>query len=180
MNDWLDYKGSGSSRAYMGDTIGHGFLREKIDKGVKAVGDVMNHQKKGYADARQKIAYEKLIYSLIEKAHKLLDELEAADTSVAEISATIKDKTQKDKNYNTNGLLQRKKTYLLRRATANTELDKTIKEISEICNKIWKEIGYSGLDYLVGNIPDSDIDRELRSIDHRRRLLLRTRRSLNE
>ena len=24
MNDWLDYKGSGSSRAYMGDTIAHG------------------------------------------------------------------------------------------------------------------------------------------------------------
>lgn len=24
MNDWLDYKGSGSSRAYMGDTISHG------------------------------------------------------------------------------------------------------------------------------------------------------------
>ena len=23
MNDWLDYKGSGSSRAYMGDTIAH-------------------------------------------------------------------------------------------------------------------------------------------------------------
>ena len=24
MNDWLEYKGSGSSRAYMGDTISHG------------------------------------------------------------------------------------------------------------------------------------------------------------
>lgn len=23
MNDWLDYKGSGSSRAYMGETIEH-------------------------------------------------------------------------------------------------------------------------------------------------------------
>lgn len=26
MNDWLDYKGSGSSRAYMGDTISHGAM----------------------------------------------------------------------------------------------------------------------------------------------------------
>ena len=180
MNDWLDYKGSGSSRAYMGDTIGHGFFREKVDKVVKVVGDEMNSQKKGYADAHQKVAYKKLIYALIEKANKILDEFEAADASVAEISATIRDKTRKDKNYNTNGLLQRKKTYLLRRTAASTELDKTIKEISETCNKVWKEIGYSSFEYLAGNIPDSDVDRELRRIDNRRKLLLRLRNPIDE
>ena len=31
MNDWLDYKGSGSSRAYMGDTISHA-ARTMLDK----------------------------------------------------------------------------------------------------------------------------------------------------
>ena len=31
MNDWLDYKGSGSSRAYMGDTIAHA-ARTALDK----------------------------------------------------------------------------------------------------------------------------------------------------
>ena len=34
MNDWLDYKGSGSSRAYMGDTISHRLfgIQTKNDK----------------------------------------------------------------------------------------------------------------------------------------------------
>ena len=36
MNDWLDYKGSGSARAYTGDTISHGLFgipteREKAE-----------------------------------------------------------------------------------------------------------------------------------------------------
>ena len=31
MNDWLDYKGSGSSRAYIGDTISHGLYEDQIN-----------------------------------------------------------------------------------------------------------------------------------------------------
>ena len=45
MNDWLDYKGSGSSRAYMGETLAHGrfssMVRSTADKFVKEVGDVV-------------------------------------------------------------------------------------------------------------------------------------------
>ena len=32
MNDWLDYKGSGSSRAYMGDILAHGLFSETAAK----------------------------------------------------------------------------------------------------------------------------------------------------
>ena len=32
MNDWLDYKGSGSVRAYMGDTISHGLFGIQTNK----------------------------------------------------------------------------------------------------------------------------------------------------
>ena len=157
MNDWLEYKGSGSSRAYMGNTITHSYKSEQE------------------ALQKQKDAYDRLSKSLVAKANKLLDELESADKSVAEIGATIKDKTRKDRNYNTSGLLQRKKTYLTRRATINTELDKVIKEVEEIRKKIWTEIGYSALDVLgtATGDPDFDIDRELRRINHRRNLLLK-------
>ena len=161
MNDWLEYKGSGSSRAYMGDTI--------------------IHERRVATEAlmKQRNAYDQLSKALVDKANKLLDELESSDKSVAEISATIKDKIREDKNYNTNGLLQRKKTYLVRRATANAELDKTIKEIEEIRNKMWKEIGYTGLEVLTGGDPDSSIDLALRRINRRRNLLLKSKDSLN-
>ena len=160
MNDWLDYKGSGSSRAYMGDTIAHDYRSERD------------------ALIKQREAYDRLSKSLVAKAHKLLDELESADKSVAEISATIKDKTRKDKNYNTSGLLQRKKTYLTRRATINTELDNVIKEVEEIRNKMWNEIGYTFAEYAAKGDPDLDIDLELRRINHRRNLLLKSKHDL--
>ena len=32
MNDWLDYKGSGSARAYIGDTISHGLFGIQTNK----------------------------------------------------------------------------------------------------------------------------------------------------
>ena len=160
MNDWLEYKGSGSSRAYMGDTIIH--ERRTATEALQ----------------KQRDAYDRQSKALVEKADKLLDELESADKSVAEISATIKDKTREDKNYNTNGLLQRKKTYLVRRATANAELDKTIKEIEEIRNKMWKEIGYTGFEVLTGGDPDSSIDLALRRINRRRNLLLKSKYDL--
>ena len=162
MNDWLDYKGSGSSRAYAAnDFIGHSSRSEKTEALMK-----------------QRDAYDRLSKALVEKANKLLDELESADKSVADISATIRDNTRKDKNYNANGLLQRKKTYLIRRATINAELDKTIKEVEEIRNKMWKEIGYTGFEVLTGGDPDFSIDLELRRINHRRNLLLKSKYDL--
>ena len=127
---------------------------------------------------KQRDAYDRLSKALVEKANKLLDELESADKSVADISATIRDNTRKDKNYNANGLLQRKKTYLIRRATINAELDKTIKEVEEIRNKMWKEIGYTGFEVLTGGDPDFSIDLELRRINHRRNLLLKSKYDL--
>ena len=161
MNDWLDYKGSGSSRAYMGDVIAHDSRSERE------------------ALLKQREAYDRLSKALVEKANKLLDELESADKSVAEISATIKDKTREDKNYNTHALLQRKKTYLTRRANANAELDKTIKEVEETRNKMRTEIGYTGYEYLVsGGDPDFNIDLELRRINSRRKLLLSSKYNL--
>ena len=160
MNDWLDYKGSGSSRAYNGDVLMHNYRSERE------------------ALMKQRNAYDQLSRALVDKANKLLDELESADKSVAEISATIKDKTRKDKNYNTSGLLQRKKTYLTRRATINTELDNVIKEVEEIRNKMWNEIGYTFAEYAAKGDPDLDIDLELRRINHRRNLLLKSKHDL--
>ena len=160
MNDWLDYKGSGSSRAYMGDTI--------------------IHERRVATEAlmKQRNAYDQLSRALVDKANKLLDELESADKSVTEINATIKDKTREDKNYNTNGLLQRKKTYLVRRATANAELDKVIKEVEETRKKMRTEIGYTGFEVLTGGDPDFNINLELRRINHRRNLLLKSKYDL--
>ena len=160
MNDWLEYKGSGSSRAYMGDTI--------------------IHERRVATEAlmKQRNAYDQLSKALVDKANKLLDELESADKHVAEISATIRDKTREDKNYNANGLLQRKKTYLVRRATANAELDKVIKEVEETRKKMRTEIGYTGFEVLTGGDPDFNIDLELRRINHRRNLLIKSKYDL--
>ena len=162
MNDWLDYKGSGSSRAYGSAILTHNYRSERE------------------ALMKQRDAYDQLSKALVDKADKLLDELESADKSVAEISATIKDKTRKDKNYNTSGLLQRQKTYLTRRATASAELDKVIKEVAEIRKKMWNEIGYTFAEYAAIGDPDFDINRELRRIENRRKLLLNLRRAPHE
>ena len=162
MNDWLDYKGSGSSRAYDSAILMHNYRSERE------------------ALMKQRNAYDQLSKALVDKADKLLDELESADKSVAEISATMKDKTRKDKNYNTSGLLQRQKTYLTRRATASAELDKVIKEVAEIRKKMWNEIGYTFAEYAAKGDPDFDINRELRRIENRRKLLLNLRRAPHE
>ena len=162
MNDWLDYKGSGSSRAYDSAILTHNYRSERE------------------ALMKQRDAYDQLSKALVDKADKLLDELESADKSVAEISATMKDKTRKDKNYNTSGLLQRQKTYLTRRATASAELDKVIKEVAEIRKKMWNEIGYTFAEYAAKGDPDFDINRELRRIENRRKLLLNLRRAPHE
>ena len=153
MNDWLDY-----------------------NSGVL----MHNYRSEREALMKQRDAYDQLSRALVDKANKLLDELESADKSVAEISATIKDKTRKDKNYNTSGLLQRQKTYLTRRATASAELDKVIKEVAEIRKKMWNEIGYTFAEYAAKGDPDFDINRELRRIENRRKLLLNLRSAPHE
>ena len=145
------------------------------------MGDTISHDYRSEREAliKQRDAYDRQSKALVAKADKLLNELESADKSVADISATIRDNTRKDRNYNTNGLLQRKKTYLTRRATINAELDKTIKEVEEIRNKMRKEIGYTGLEVaLTGGNPDFSIDLELRRINHRRNLLLKSKYDL--
>ena len=79
MNDWLDYKGSGSSRAYTGDytgaTMGHG-VRDKVDKAVGSVMDKLTgaNYKKREAEYKQKDAENRLKQSQIElKAKKIRD-----------------------------------------------------------------------------------------------------------
>ena len=75
MNDWLDYKGSGSSRAYSGDyigpTIGHG-VRDKVDSAIGSVMDKLTgaDRKKREAEYKQKDAENRLKQSQIERKAK--------------------------------------------------------------------------------------------------------------
>ena len=160
MNDWLDYKGSGSSRAYMGDTIAH-------KKGPL----VDNSQEALY---KQRKAYDELSKALIEKAYKQLDELKAAQESVTKIDDAIRQKTKEDKNYNANGLLQRKKAYLVRRSAANNELDKTINEIMDTRKKMLRECGYAPLEVMaVGGDPDWSEKMKVNDIKFKQKMILK-------
>ena len=75
MNDWLNYKGSGSARAYSGNyidtTISHS-LRDKIDYGVGVVMDTLTgaDRKKREAEYKQKDAENRLKQSQIERKAK--------------------------------------------------------------------------------------------------------------
>ena len=159
MNDWFDYKGSGSSRAYMGDTIAHkkGPLYD-------------NSQEALY---KQREAYDRLSNALIEKAYKQLDELKAVQESVTKIDDTIRQKTNEDKNYNTNGLLQRKKAYLVRRSAVNSELDKTINEIMNTRKKMMRECGYSPLEVMAGGDPDRYAKTKVDDIKFKQKMILK-------
>ena len=161
MNDWLDYKGSGSSRAHMGDTIAH-------KKGPL----IDNSQEALY---KQRKAYDELSKALIEKAYKKLDELKAVQESVTKIDDTIRQKTKEDKNYNANGLLQRKKAYLVRRSAVNNELDKTINEIMDTRKKMMRECGYSPLEVMSapGNDPDWSEKMKVDDIKFKQKLILK-------
>ena len=76
MNDWLNYKGSGSSRAYTGDytdsTMTHS-LRDKIDYGVGVVMDTLTGADRK-REAKQKEAIERLRQAQIESESKKLNE----------------------------------------------------------------------------------------------------------
>ena len=79
MNDWLDYKGSGSSRAYMGDTMSHGLfgIQTKKDKAEM-------ESKQMAADARLMNAYKA-------KKEKLELELYKSERKLKELESEIKD-----------------------------------------------------------------------------------------
>ena len=161
MNDWLNYIGSGSSRAYMGDTIAHkkGPLYDNSQEAL----------------LKQRKAYDELSKALIEKAYKKLDELKAVQESVTKIDDTIRQKTKEDKNYNANGLLQRKKAYLVRRSAVNNELDKTINEIMDTRKKMLRECGYSPLEVMssVGNDPDWSVKMKVDDIKSKQKMILK-------
>ena len=160
MNDWLDYKGSGSSRAYMGETIAHkkGPLYDNSQEDL----------------LKQRKAYDELSNALIEKAYKKLDELKAVQESVTKIDDAIRQKTEEDKNYNANGLLQRKKTYLVRRSAINNELDKTITEIMDTRKKMLRECGYSPLEAMTsGGDPDWSVKMKVDDIKFKQKMILK-------
>ena len=160
MNDWLDYIGSGSSRAYMGETIAHkkGPLYDNSQEAL----------------LKQRKAYDELSKALIEKAYKKLDELKAAQESVTKIDDTIRQKTKEDKNYNANGLLQRKKAYLVRRSAVNNELDKTINEIMDTRKKMLRECGYAPLEVMTaGGDPDWSVKMKLDDIKFKQKMILK-------
>ena len=160
MNDWLDYIGSGSSRAYMGETIAHkkGPLYDNSQEAL----------------LKQREAYDRLSKALIDKAYKQLDELKAVQESVTKIDDTIRQKTKEDKNYNANGLLQRKKTYLVRRSAVNNELDKTINEIMDTRKKMLRECGYAPLEVMTaGGDPDWSVKMKLDDIKFKQKMILK-------
>ena len=160
MNDWLDYIGSGSSRAYMGETIAHkkGPLYDNSQEAL----------------LKQRKAYDELSKALIEKAYKKLDELKAVQESVTKIDDTIRKKTEEDKNYNANGLLQRKKAYLVRRSAVNNELDKTINEIMDTRKKMLRECGYAPLEVMTaGGDPDWSVKMKLDDIKFKQKMILK-------
>ena len=160
MNDWLEYKGSGSSRAYMGDTIAHkkGPLYDNSQEAL----------------LKQREAYDRLSKALIDKAYKQLDELKAVQESVTKIDDTIRQKTNEDKNYNANGLLQRKKTYLVRRSAVNNELDKTINEIMDTRKKMLRECGYAPLEVMTaGGDPDWSVKMKVDDIKFKQKMILK-------
>ena len=160
MNDWLDYIGSGSSRAYMGETIAHkkGSLYDNSQEAL----------------LKQRKAYDELSKALIEKAYKKLDELKAVQESVTKIDDAIRQKTNEDKNYNANGLLQRKKAYLVRRSAVNNELDKTINEIMDTRKKMLRECGYAPLEVMTaGGDPDWSVKMKLDDIKFKQKMILK-------
>ena len=75
MNDWLDYKGSGSARAYSGDytdsTMAHS-LRDNIDKTIGSAMDKLTGAagKRRESEYKQKEAENRLIQSQIERKAK--------------------------------------------------------------------------------------------------------------
>ena len=144
------------------------------------MGDTIAHKKDPLYDNsqtalyKQREAYDRLSKALIERAYKQLDELKVVQESVTNIDDTIRQKTREDKNYNANGLLQRKKAYLVRRSAVNNELDKTINEIMDTRKKMMRECGYSPLEVMaVGGDPDWLEKMKIEDIKFKQKMILK-------
>lgn len=92
MNDWFDYKGSGSARSR---TLAHAFnFRKAIDRGVKAVGDVVTLPFKTSELGRQLEAYANLITA----KREMYDSLVAKANQYASDSKNIFKLSDRDRN----------------------------------------------------------------------------------
>ena len=143
------------------------------------MGDTIAHKKGPLLDTsqealyKQRDAYIELSNALTEKAYKQLDELKAVQESITKIDDTIRQKAKEDKNYNANGLLQRKKVYLVRRSAVNNELDKTINEIINTRKKIRSECSYGFPNGAVSSDPDEILKTRVRDIKFKREMILK-------
>ena len=110
MNDWLEYKGSGSARAYSGNyidtTISHS-LRDKIDYGVRVAMDTLTGADRK-REAKQKEASKRLRQSQIELESKKLNE---GATKLLKDSADLRKEAYEyhDKVYNASAKLTKQK-----------------------------------------------------------------------
>ena len=97
MNDWLDYKGSGSARAYMGDILAHGLFsnteakqREADMRLLKAKRELIETIKNDLRNARLNTS------ACSKKLARLENEKKELDQKITELSAAYKDARQTD------------------------------------------------------------------------------------
>ena len=91
MNDWLDYKGSGSVRAYMGDTISHGLFGIQTNKGKAELETKRELLESLEIDLRNaRLNSEACSKRII----RLENEKKELDRNIAELNAAYKDARQ--------------------------------------------------------------------------------------
>ena len=91
MNDWLDYIGSGSARAYMGDTISHGLfgIQTKKDKAeLETKRELLESLEIDLRNARLNAE------ACSKKIVRLENEKKELDRNITELSAAYKDARQ--------------------------------------------------------------------------------------
>ena len=88
MNDWLDYKGSGSSRAYMGDILAHGLFSAIEAKQLEAKRELLESLEIDLRNARLNSE------ACSKKIVKLENEKKELDRNIAELNAAYKDARQ--------------------------------------------------------------------------------------
>lgn len=91
MNDWLDYKGSGSTRAYMGDTISHGLFGIQTNKDkaeLETKRELLESLEIDLRNARLNSE------ACSKKIVKLENEKKELDRNIAELNAAYKDARQ--------------------------------------------------------------------------------------
>ena len=91
MNDWLDYKGSGSSRAYMGETLAHdlfGIQTNKDKAELEAKRELLESLEIDLRNARLNSE------ACSKKIVKLENEKKELDRNIAELNTAYKDTRQ--------------------------------------------------------------------------------------